>query len=388
MTAPDDRAGTAAHHEPSAAGDDRAQRPVLVVTYAGVLGGAERVLLDWAGALRGPVVLACPEGPLAAAARARGLGVTPLPERPLRLRGARISAAAALVAHRRDVARLVRRHRPAVVVASGQRPVLATLGVPTPVVALHHDLPTGPLLARAVRWATRRSQAVVAPSATVAAAFGRRTHVIHPGVDLEHWRLPPPAGPPSRALALGALVPWKRADLALEVAARIPGLELELVGAPLPGDDPRFVEALHDRAARPDLTGRVHFTGALADPRPAFRRAHCLLHCADREPYGLALVEALAAGRPVVAAAAGGPREIVDETAGRLFRPGDAEDAARALRETIADPAAPAAARALAERAFDGAAAAARFATVVETRWGCPHPRTWERRSGTVTGRE
>ena len=43
----------------------------LAVTYAGLLGGAERTLLDFARGLPGGVVLACPEGPLAERARAR-----------------------------------------------------------------------------------------------------------------------------------------------------------------------------------------------------------------------------------------------------------------------------------------------------------------------------
>ena len=59
--------------------------PPLIVSYAGVLGGAERVLLDCATRLGEPVVIACPEGGLAEAVRAAGLEHAPLPERPLRL---------------------------------------------------------------------------------------------------------------------------------------------------------------------------------------------------------------------------------------------------------------------------------------------------------------
>jgi glycosyltransferase involved in cell wall biosynthesis len=344
--------------------------PILLVAYAGVLGGAERVLLDWAGALPGRVLLACPDGPLAATAAGRGVEVATLPPRPLRLRGGRAVALGALAGFARDVAALARSLRPRAVVASGQRPVLAAAALARqPVLALQHDFPAGPVLARAVRWATARADAVVAVSAAVARAVdptGRAT-VVHPGVDLDHWRLaPPPPGGPARALVLGALVPWKRADLALEIAARVDGLEIELAGAPLPGDTPGFSAALRARAGRPDLAGRVTFAGALEDPRPALARAHCLLHCADREPYGLALVEALAAGRPVVAPAAGGPLEILGSTgAGRLYPPGDADAAARALRAALADPAAPAAARARAEAGFDGTAAARRFAAAV-----------------------
>jgi glycosyltransferase involved in cell wall biosynthesis len=109
----------------------------------------------------------------------------------------------------------------------------------------------------------------------------------------------------------------------------------------------------------------VRFLGALADPRPALAEAHCLLHCADREPYGLALVEALAAGRPVAATAAGGPLEIVTPACGRLFAPGDAAAGAAAVADLVGDPGARAAARARAA-AFDREVAARRFARVVE----------------------
>jgi glycosyltransferase involved in cell wall biosynthesis len=189
--------------------------------------------------------------------------------------------------------------------------------------------------------------------------------VIHPGVDLVRWR-PSPLPPEPRALVLGALVPWKRADLALDVAARLPQLQLELVGEPLPGDPPDFVERLQARAAAQDLAGRVTFSGALADPRPAMQRARLLLHCADREPFGLALVEALAAGRPVAAPDSAGPGEILAAGGGRLYPAGDAAAAARAVEALLDDPGSGASARARAEAAFDGAAAARRFAAAVE----------------------
>jgi glycosyltransferase involved in cell wall biosynthesis len=144
----------------------------------------------------------------------------------------------------------------------------------------------------------------------------------------------------------------------------LPELELDVAGAPLPGDPPGIVAALQTRAAAPDLAGRVRFLGALEDPRPALSKAHALLHCADREPFGLALVEALAAGRPVAAPAAGGPLEIVTPACGRLYAPGDADAGAAALRAALALPAAAAQSRAA---AFGGAAAAERFAAVVET---------------------
>ena len=344
-------------------------RPVLFLSYSGVLGGAERVLLDCATRLARPALVACPEGPLAAAARGAGLGVDPIRNRSLRMRGARAAAARGLGGLALDTARLARRHRPAALLAWGSRAVLAAAAAPlsgTPWLAVHHDLLPSAGVAAAVRPATVRADGAVATSEAVARDLRRGgVTILHPGVDLAAW--PPqgaPEGPP-RALVLGALVPWKRADLALEIAARIPELGLELAGAPLPGDDDGFAGALRERAAAPDLAGRVTFAGALADPRPALARAHVLLHCADAEPFGMALLEALASGRPVAAPAAAGPLEIVAGDAGRLYEPGDADDGARAVRALLGSPGARAAARARAER-FPVEASAARLRAAVE----------------------
>jgi glycosyltransferase involved in cell wall biosynthesis len=306
--------------------------PALIVSYSGVLGGAERILLDCATRLHSEVLLACPAGPLATAAREAGLAHVAVPERALRLRFAHVRDVGGLA---RDISGLSRRHRARAVVAWGARAVLATgvLARRPPVLAVHMDLLPGRGVALAVRAATRRADGVAAASEAIARAVGGGI-VLHPGVDLAAWTpAPSPAADPPRALVLGALVPWKRPDLALEVAARIPALQLELAGAPIPGDGMAFETRLRERAAQPDLAGRVTFLGPLPDPRPALARAHCLLHCADAEPWGLALVEALAAGRPVVAADAAGPREIVAGSAGRRFPPGDA--AARARAETF-----------------------------------------------------
>ena len=141
---------------------------------------------------------------------------------------------------------------------------------------------------------------------------------------------------------LGALVPVKRPDLALEavaIAAReLPDLRLVVAGAPMGAEGERLLEGLRRRASRPDLDGRVSFAGDLGDPRAALSRAWCLLHCADREAFGTVLTQAMASGRPVVAPATAGPLEIVDEECGRLYPPGDAVAAAGALVEVLHDP--------------------------------------------------
>ena len=73
-------------------------------------------------------------------------------------------------------------------------------------------------------------------------------------------------------------------------------------------------------------------------PLEALRGRSCLLHCADSEPFGLVVLEALASARPVVAPAVGGPAELLDDEVGRLYPPGDAAAAADRLVEVLGDP--------------------------------------------------
>ncbi|HEX8052685.1 MAG TPA: glycosyltransferase, partial [Thermoleophilaceae bacterium] len=132
----------------------------------------------------------------------------------------------------------------------------------------------------------------------------------------------------------------------------------------------RLAEALRRRAEEPDLRGRVTFAGSLDDPRPALAESTCLLHAADVEPYGMVVVEALAAGRAVVAPASGGPSEIVAPETGRLFVPGDPHSAADALVDLLgADGLAArvgAAGRARAERHYRVEDSTARYAALLD----------------------
>jgi glycosyltransferase involved in cell wall biosynthesis len=359
----------------------------LLVSYSGHFGGGERLLADYAGALHTESVLACPEGPLAEHARAAGQRVIPLPRRALELRGGvqqRIAAATRLAAHGAEVRRLVRDLRPGLLVASGMRSALALGALPLPfrgrpwTVFLHNDLLPSPLVGRLVRAASRRFDRVVALSGAVAGdldphgALGGRLRVCHPGVDLERFPALPAPASPGQALLLGAIVDWKRPDLALEALAlasgRLPQARLVVAGAPLDEGGNELQARLRARIDKPDLRGRVRLAGPV-DSVGALRESSCLLHCADQEPFGLVVLEALACGRPVVAPAAGGPAELVDDSVGRLYEPGSAVAAADALVEVLSDPQATlrmgAAARRRAEERHDVASARRRWLEAV-----------------------
>jgi len=99
--------------------------------------------------------------------------------------------------------------------------------------------------------------------------------------------------------------------------------------------------ALDALAHELEIGSSVEFVGAVDDVPVRLARARAFLATATAEPFGLSVVEAMAAGTPVVATAAGGHLE----TAGRvspdtLFAPGDADAVAALLVELAGDPAA------------------------------------------------
>jgi GT2 family glycosyltransferase/glycosyltransferase involved in cell wall biosynthesis len=341
--------------------------PALIVSYTSHPGGAERILADHATAIGEDVIVACPDGWLADRLREQGVRVFPIVERALDLRRQPAAAALRLAAHAREIRALVESLRPHTLVAWGMRTALASttalrrLDVPRPrLVFQHNDLLPGPGVARAVQAAAARADTVIALSQAIAEDLGLAgTEVIRPGVDLTRFR-PPDHPPPETApaLFLGAITRWKRPDLAIEAATRA-GMRLTIAGAPIDAEGDRLEARLRGNQ---DVT----FLGRVTDSAKALQNASILLHCADTEPYGMALVEALACGVPVVAPAAGGPKEIADDSCARLYRPGDADAAAAALTAARANrPKLSAAARARAERDFDVRDSRGRYAELL-----------------------
>lgn len=118
-----------------------------------------------------------------------------------------------------------------------------------------------------------------------------------------------------------------------EVRLAIPGARLECAGE---GD----LDALVERAGGPGLAGAVHALGWL-EPRERDRllaRASVFALPSHAEGLPMSLLEAMAAGCPVVAAACGGiPDLVVDGVNGLLVTPGDVDALARALHRLLVD---------------------------------------------------
>lgn len=194
------------------------------------------------------------------------------------------------------------------------------------------------------RWSLPRADAVACISEHVQRRMGERAgalveasrvQVIHNGVDVARFVPEPTGGPgPVRFVALGRLDARKGLDLALEALVRVPNAELDIVGD---GDER---SALEEVVRRLRLTTRVHFRGYAADVRPAIARSDVILSSAREEGLGIAVLEAMACARPVVAVPVGGLVEIVDDgVTGWLAGSRTAVALAEAMKAAAADPA-------------------------------------------------
>jgi glycosyltransferase involved in cell wall biosynthesis len=133
--------------------------------------------------------------------------------------------------------------------------------------------------------------------------YGREAEVLHPPVDVEYFTPPEkPAKESGYCLMVSALAPYKRVDLAIAACDRL-GLELRIVGD---GPERAQLEGLGSPNAR--FLGRVEARRL----RELYRGARLFLQ-PGVEDFGIASVEALACGTPVVAVAKGGILDIVDD---------------------------------------------------------------------------
>jgi len=101
------------------------------------------------------------------------------------------------------------------------------------------------------------------------------------------------------------------------------------------------VASLRERAARAGVAEQVALWTSPSDAtiRSLLSQSRCLVHTARHEPFGYAPLEAMAAGRPVIAANAAGPAETVRDGETGFLRSPSPRAFAAALSELVADPA-------------------------------------------------
>lgn len=162
-------------------------------------------------------------------------------------------------------------------------------------------------------------------AARIARCYGREAEVIYPPVECTRFRLAEGAG--EYYLVVSALTPYKRVDLAVEAATRL-GRRLLVAGA-----------GPEESRLRARAGPTVEFLGWRADHEVAELLAGCrALLFPGVEDFGIVPLEAMAAGRPVIAFDGGGVRETVVPLPGGAAPPTGiffAEQTAEALGEAI-----------------------------------------------------
>jgi glycosyltransferase involved in cell wall biosynthesis len=153
----------------------------------------------------------------------------------------------------------------------------------------------------------------------IADDYGRETTVIHPPVEVGRFA---PGEPEDFFLLVGELVSHKRIEVALEAASRA-GAAVRVVGT---GPEEARLRETYPTA---------EFLGRISDDELAhlYSRARALI-VPNVEEFGIAAVEAQAAGRPVLALGRGGVLEtVVSGETGVLLDRGDVDEFAEAIRE-------------------------------------------------------
>ena len=327
---------------------------LLMANFAELVGGGEESLLALAACLDRhrvrPIATVPAEGAVAERLRALGIPVTvlPLPRvRPWHLPGIALTV--------RRLRALLAAERVALVHAQGGRgafyAALAGRRPGTPLVwharTADRDRWLDPILARL-------AHTIVANSGATARRFRpwprTRVTVVPNGVDLGRFAARPADPALRRALGLapdafvvgyvGRLEHGKGPDVLLAAAERLV-LELPAVTLLVVGDGP-----LHPPlAARAAAAGvRAVFTGPRTDVPALLRVCDVIAVPSRQEAFGRIIIEAMAAGVPVVASAVGGiPEVCADRLTGLLVEPEDPAALAAALATTLGDTAATAA---------------------------------------------
>ncbi len=131
---------------------------------------------------------------------------------------------------------------------------------------------------------------------------------------------------------------WKGQHILLEAVKELPQVQVILVGKALFGEE-KYVSELKTLTAMPELTGRVHWLGFRDDIPALMKACDIIVHTStEPEPFGRVIVEGQLAQKPVIATAAGGVLELIEDGInGYLFPPKDAIALRQRIQKLIGD---------------------------------------------------
>ncbi len=205
----------------------------------------------------------------------------------------------------------------------------------------------------AVRVGNWRATRIIVNSRATGEAFSRlggdasRISLGYQGIDEapfaavspdEITRLRAELAPDGRPLigVFGRLSAWKGQSVFIEAIANLERVVGVIVGGPLFGEE-AYAAALKEKVTRLGMNDRVRFLGFRHDIPALMRSMDVIVHSSVApEPFGRVVVEAMLAGKPVVASGAGGIFEIIENgRTGWLYAPGDAKALADTLNEVL-----------------------------------------------------
>ncbi len=227
---------------------------------------------------------------------------------------------------------------------------------------LHDFVSLRPLMPRLLKLNSQRCAGIIANSHSVAAdinsTLGRKPAVetIYNAVDLKNFAPEGPRLDLDRLAGMAPAVPdmvrvglvatmarWKGHEVFLRALAMLTGQRIRgyIIGGPVyrTAGSQYSLDELRQAARTLGLNGRVGFTGFVHDSAAAMRALDIVVHASVApEPFGLAIAEAFACGRAVIASRAGGALEIIHENQDALaHRSGDAAELAAAVARLAAD---------------------------------------------------
>jgi glycosyltransferase involved in cell wall biosynthesis len=347
---------------------------VLFVNHTAEVSGAERSLLSLLAALPETVDrrAAVPPGRLVGEIERLGIPVSPIAGTAgsLRLHPVHTPRAVAEMSLAAlQVRRLARRHGVDLVHANSIRAGIvlgfARMSAPATVVHVRDCLPPGSLTTASLRLIATATTVVANSAYTArsveAAAPRANVEVVHNPVDLVRWdpahidravaraRL---GAAGQRHLLLGVLAqlsPWKGQGTAIEALRllRDDGIDAHLlligsakfVARATRFDNEAYVAGLRARVAQAGLEERVSWLGEREDVPELVRALDILLLPSLEEPFGRALIEAMALGVPVISTDVGGPSEIIEQgREGYLLSPHEPAAWAQAIRRIAERP--------------------------------------------------
>ena len=154
----------------------------------------------------------------------------------------------------------------------------------------------------------------------------RPTRLVYPGVDLTRFdpeRVGDPADarrrlglPENRTLVglVGRLQTWKGVHTLLDALPRIRERHPDVYGVVVGGEhelEADYAHQVRTQASRLGLDDHLCFTGHQTNVPEWMNALDIVVHASDAEPFGIVVIEAMALGKPLVAGAEGGPREII-----------------------------------------------------------------------------